>query len=64
MSCWIAPRDIPPGADYPTAIVEAIRSARVLALLLTEHAAGSPHVLSEVRRADSGECIMSDTCTL
>jgi hypothetical protein len=53
--CWIAPRDIPPGVDYPAAIVEAVRSARALVLLLTEHATGSPHVLSEVGHAFSGK---------
>jgi formylglycine-generating enzyme required for sulfatase activity len=53
--CWIAPRDIPPSADYPAAIVEAVRSTRVLVLLLTEHAAGSPHVLSEVGHAFNGK---------
>ncbi|MBZ5649010.1 MAG: SUMF1/EgtB/PvdO family nonheme iron enzyme [Acidobacteriia bacterium] len=55
MPCWIAPRDIPPSADYPTAIVEGIRSIRVLVLLLTEHAAASPHVLSEVGHAFNGK---------
>jgi formylglycine-generating enzyme required for sulfatase activity len=55
MPCWIAPRDIPPSADYPAAIVDAIRTARVLVLLLTEHATGSPHVLSEVGHAFSGK---------
>ena len=53
--CWIAPRDIPPGVDYPAAIVEGVRSTRVLVLLLTEHATGSPHVLSEVGHAFSGK---------
>ncbi len=53
--CWIAPRDIPPSADYPAAIVEAVRSTRVLVLVLTEHAAGSPHVLSEVGHAFNGK---------
>lgn len=55
MSCWIAPRNIPPGADYPSAIVEGIRSARVLVLLVTEHATSSPHVLSEVGHAFNGK---------
>jgi len=55
MPCWIAPRDIPPSADYPAAIVDAIRTTRVLVLLLTEHATGSPHVLSEVGHAFSGK---------
>jgi formylglycine-generating enzyme required for sulfatase activity len=53
--CWIAPRDIPPSADYPAAIVEAVRSTRALVLVLTEHAAGSPHVLSEVGHAFNGK---------
>ncbi len=53
--CWIAPRDIPPGTDYPAAIVEAIRSVRVLVLILTGHAAASPHILSEVGHAFNGK---------
>lgn len=54
VSCWIAPRDIEPGTDYPAAIVEAVSSVRVLVLVLTEHAAASPHVLSEVGHAFNG----------
>lgn len=57
--CWIAPRDIPPGVNYPAAIVEAVRSARVLVLILTENATGSPHILSEVGHAFSAKkCII------
>ncbi len=52
--CWIAPRNIEPGTDYPTALVEAIRSVRVLVLILTESAAASPHIVSEVGHAFSG----------
>ena len=55
VSCWIAPRDIPAGMDYPAAIVEAVQSVRVLVLVLTEHATGSPHILSEVGHAFSGK---------
>jgi formylglycine-generating enzyme required for sulfatase activity len=51
ISCWIAPRDIEPGVDYPAAIVEAINSCQVLVLILTKHATASPHVLSEVGHA-------------
>jgi len=51
LACWMAPRNIEPGTDYPVAIVEAILSARVLLLVLTESAAASPHVLSEVGHA-------------
>jgi formylglycine-generating enzyme required for sulfatase activity len=55
VSCWIAPRNIEPGTDYPSAIVEAVHSAVALLLVLTEHAAASPHVLSEVGHAFSGK---------
>ncbi len=51
ISCWMAPRNIEPGTDFPTAIVDAINSARALLLILTEYAAASPHVLSEVGHA-------------
>jgi formylglycine-generating enzyme required for sulfatase activity len=49
--CWIAPRNIEAGVDYPTAIVDAISSAQVLVLILTQQAALSPHILSEVGHA-------------
>jgi len=55
ISCWIAPRNIEPGADYPTALVEAINSARALLLVLTEHAVASPHIASEVGHAFNGK---------
>ncbi len=55
IACWIAPRNIEPGTDYPTALVEAIRSVRVMVLILTEPAAASPHILSEVGHAFSGK---------
>jgi len=53
--CWMAPRDIEPGTDYPTALVEAIHSARALLLVLTEQAVASPHIVSEVGHAFSGK---------
>lgn len=49
--CWVAPRNILPGVDYPTAIVEAITSVQVLVVILTRQAAASPHILSEVGEA-------------
>jgi formylglycine-generating enzyme required for sulfatase activity len=52
--CWIAPRNIPAGNDFPGAIVDAIAAARVLVLLVTEHSATSPHVLTEVGHAFNG----------
>ena len=55
VTCWIAPRNIEPGTDFPTAIVEGVKSASALVLVLTEHAAASPHVLSEVGHAFNGK---------
>jgi sulfatase modifying factor 1 len=49
--CWIAPRDIEAGTDYPAAIVDAVASCSVLVVLLTENAVSSPHILSEVGHA-------------
>lgn len=48
-------RNIEPGTDFPAAIVEGVNSARALVLILTEHAAASPHVLSEVGHAFNGK---------
>ncbi|HZU76181.1 MAG TPA: alpha/beta fold hydrolase, partial [Dehalococcoidia bacterium] len=54
-ACWIAPRDIPPGADYAEAIIDAIRASRALLLLFSAHANRSPHVRREVERATSAD---------
>ena len=53
--CWIAPRNIPPGMHYPSAIVEAVHSVPVLELILTEHAIATPHISSEVGHAFNGK---------
>jgi len=52
-TCWIAPRNVVPGEFYADAIVHAIDRARVIVLVLSTNAAGSPHVLREVERASS-----------
>lgn len=51
ISCWIAPRNIPAGADFPSAIVEGIASAQVMVAIVSPDAVGSPHVLSEIGHA-------------
>jgi TIR domain len=35
IKCWIAPRDIPPGADWAREIVDAIAAARVMVLVFS-----------------------------
>jgi TolB-like protein/cytochrome c-type biogenesis protein CcmH/NrfG len=53
MRCWIAPRDVMPGALYADAIVRAISNAKVVVLLLSENAVASPHVGKEIERSTS-----------
>jgi len=51
VDCWIAPRDVEPGAQYASAIVEAISESKALVLIFSEHSNESPHVIREVERA-------------
>jgi TolB-like protein/tetratricopeptide (TPR) repeat protein len=53
LKCWIAPRDVTPGAHYASEIVHAIDSAKAIVLVFSRDAATSPHVLREVERATS-----------
>jgi adenylate cyclase len=53
LKCWIAPRDVTPGAHYASEIVHAIDSAKAIILILSKDAATSPHVLREIERATS-----------
>ena len=50
-SCWVAWRDIPEGVPYAAAIVQGIREARIVLVLLTSSSRVSPHVLREVETA-------------
>jgi hypothetical protein len=61
IKCWIAPRDVPYGADYEEAIVDGIASSRLLVLVLSSHSNASPHVKREIQNAcsnDSGKQIV------
>jgi hypothetical protein len=53
ISCWIAPRNIPPSADWRTAIVEGIDGSRLMVLILSRAADESPFVQREITRAVS-----------
>ena len=53
LRCWLAPRDVRPGAQYADAIVRAINEAKVVVLVLSASAIGSDHVAREVERAAS-----------
>jgi TIR domain/WD domain, G-beta repeat len=49
--CWIAPRDIVPGADWGESIIDAIATAKVMILIFSGHANASPQIKREVERA-------------
>ena len=51
VSCWMAPRDVKPGAQYADAIVAAINEARALCWCCPGSAVASAHVGKEVERA-------------
>src|SRR5258708_37267706 len=42
--CWMAPRDVKPGALYADAIMRAITNAKALVLILSESSNASSHV--------------------
>jgi TolB-like protein len=52
-SCWMAPRDVKPGAQYADAIVGAINEAQAVVLVLSASAVASSHVGREIERAAS-----------
>ena len=49
--CWIAPRDIPPGAEWMSAIIEAVAASRIMILVFSAHSNRSQQVVSEVHAA-------------
>jgi hypothetical protein len=50
--CWIAPRDIPPGApEWEEELTSALESCRAVVVLLSEAASNSDHVNREVKFA-------------
>jgi TIR domain/NACHT domain len=53
IQCWIAPRDIEPGATWTKGIMQGLDACRVLILVFSEHANDSDHVEREVAKAFS-----------
>jgi hypothetical protein len=51
--CWLSPRDILPGINYSAAIIDAIRSSRVIVLVASDNTNNSAHVVREIERAVS-----------
>jgi hypothetical protein len=51
--CWIAPRDVLPGAVWGAAIIGAIQAAKIIVLVFSGAANTSPQIEREVERAIS-----------
>jgi hypothetical protein len=51
LSCWIAPRDITPSAEWAAEIIEAISAAKLLVLVFSRSSNESPQVRREIERA-------------
>jgi formylglycine-generating enzyme required for sulfatase activity len=51
LRCWMAPRNILPGAEWGGAIIDAIGNSRTMVLVYTAHSNESKQVLREVERA-------------
>jgi TIR domain-containing protein len=51
IGCWMAPRDIMPGADWGASIIDAIDGARVMVLVFSGASNQSRQVRREVERA-------------
>jgi hypothetical protein len=49
--CWIAPRDVPPGAQWAGAIVDAIDHCRAMVVIFSSSANASKQIHREVQRA-------------
>ena len=52
ISCWVAPRDVVPGADWGESIIDAIESSRIMVLVFSRDANASRQIKREVERAD------------
>src|SRR5690242_4413773 len=53
LRCWIAPRNISPGVEYATAIVDGIDNSRVVVVIFSSSANASADVRREVQLAES-----------
>ncbi|SDY14542.1 TIR domain-containing protein [Geodermatophilus africanus] len=51
LRCWLAPRDIPVGSEWATAIVDGIRRSRLLVVVFSVRSCASPEVYREVELA-------------
>jgi formylglycine-generating enzyme required for sulfatase activity len=51
MRCWVAPRDIVPGANLAGVILQAITDSKLMVLVFSEHTNAAPHIRRLLERA-------------
>jgi hypothetical protein len=56
--CWIAPRDISPGEDWPAAIYQGISQSRVMVLVFSSHSNSSEDVSREIILAANSKLVI------
>jgi hypothetical protein len=56
--CWIAPRDISPGLDWPTAISNAVAASRIMVLVFSANSNSSEDVGRELILAANNKLII------
>jgi hypothetical protein len=49
--CWIAPRDVSPGKNFPEAIIEGIEGSKIMVIIFSSHSNTSEHVIREATTA-------------
>lgn len=58
IKCWIAPRDVLPGAIFQDAIIDAIDGSSIMVVVYSSKSNSSPHVVRELTRAVSKDVII------
>jgi TIR domain len=53
ISCWMAPRNIRPGADWSESIIDALSQAKVMVVIISHHANDSQQLRREVERGSN-----------
>ncbi len=51
LTCWYAPRDVPPGGDWAGEIILGVRRAKALLVIVSASSADSSHVQRELQVA-------------
>ena len=56
--CWVAPRDVLPGENYPAAIINAIDQCKIMVLVYSSKSNTSDHVIRELTKAVTSGAII------